>query len=791
MRRNIFKLSIAFILLMVFLSVPGQAVRQAEGIDLVLLIDESGSMGGYGEHPQPNDPNNKRNELLHIILPEIVESAYKGNVFRISVIEFGSRHGSAARWRPEVTLSMYKIEKSKTGESQSDYLQRISTELGFLRTDRTRGYSDHGKALDLAVEEINRLTNQTVPKPTGHVGVTDRLKVVFLITDGMPYVQDTRGMSVAPEGLKKEIKEMVQKFPHQKAVLFVFGLNDADRYWDDKGYGDFWDLNARTTMDNKQKKGYAQFIDNHVEMIKQILPVLSRYTNPPGVNIIHGDTFDCPPYLKSLEFIVEFPRSFMKVSQVLEITQPDGNLLDTTNAREDKVKASIDVPYPQGGVWRFNRKDKDVGLMVKVNYQTVKFLSPLSPVPLRSTHKIKFKAFGRGQNNAFVQEPGFPLTANVFIETPQDTRDQLNATMDSNDPGVFISNSGYTFNQAGQYKVEFEASTVSGSGNPLVVLKSNKENLQVTDSTPVELIMEEPMDKTTSCFGSINQGFNFGFYTTGDNKKIPLQDILDTTKKIEATIEIMDASSRVKIISTDINLEPINDTLTGTVEMKLPFTDILNIILGKRDMNVTVTLDNDFLKDKYCLTPPQTDSSLYEFQLKVGEWFWTYLLLLIILGLIVFLIILLVILLGRTMCSKDIPVLVYRQETIIPDERFTQKIEVDKRIIKIKKGDKTFFIPDSSEAWKPKMKIKRNCTDKGVNVTLIYEKFGKGPGDRKGILQFLLEKLKIKPRDESKERFRKIDIQTSFPQRPAKHLIEELDEKEMIFELQVKGERSQ
>lgn len=788
MRRNIFNMLMAFILLLSLVSLPvhSQAIREAEGIDLILLIDESGSMGGYGEHPQPNDPNNKRNELLHIILPYIVESAYKGNVFRISVVEFGSRHGSSARWRPEVTLSMYKVEKSKTGESQPDYLQRVSTELSFLRNDRARGYSDHGKALDLALKEITGMINQPLPVSLGHVGVTNRLKVVFLITDGMPYVRGKDGKSLSTTGLKREIKEEMKNFPTQKVILFVFGLNDADRYWDDMGYGDFWDLIAGTTMDDKQNKGYAQFIDNQVKIIEQILPVLSKYTNPPGVEIIYGDTFDCPPYLKSLEFIVEFPHSFMKVSQVLEITQPDGNPLDTTNAREEKVTAYVHVPYPQGGVWRFNRKDKDVRLMVKESYLEVKLLAPLSPVHLQSTHKIKFKVPGPGENNSFVQYPGFPLTANVFIETPQNTRDQLNASLSPDEPGVFVSNAGYPFSQPGQYKVEFEASIVSGSGTPLVVLKSDKETLQVTDSTPLKLVLEEPADKTGSSFGSIKREFNFGFYTIDDDKKIPLQDILKTTEKIEATVEVMDASSKVKFKRADFTLEQKNDNLTGTVEMKLPLTDILNILLNKRDMKVTVKLDNRFLKGKYFLTPPQTESSLYEFLLKIREWFWTYLLLLLILGMIVFFIGLLVVLLGRTMCSKDIPILVYRQDSYVPDEKFTQKIEVDKRKIKIKKGDKTFFIPESSEVWKPKMKIKRNCTDKGVNITLTYEKFGKKPGDRKGILQFIMEKLKIKPRDESKERYRKVDIQTVYSRRPSKHSIKELRDNEMIFELKVK-----
>lgn len=787
MRRNHFKsMTVILLFFLAFFSTHGQTAQQAEGIDLILLIDESGSMGGYGEHPQPNDPHNKRNELLHIILTEIIESAYKGNVFRVSVIEFGSRHGAAARWQPQVTLSMFKFQEPKTGESKSDYHQRVSAELAFLKNDRTRGYSDHGKALDLALQEMNKMDKHPVPVPLGQVGQTQRLKVVFLITDGMPYVRSRDGSPLPAGTLKREIREIVRNFPPQKAILFIFGLNAADKYWDDLGYGDYWDLVAATTSDDKQNKGYAQFIDNHIKIIEQVLPVLSKYTNPPGVAIIHGDTYDCPPYLKSLEFIVEFPRSFMKVSQVLEITQPDGTLLDTANAREQKVNAYIDVPYPMGGVWRFNRKDPDIRLMIKKMYREVKFLSPLSPVHLQSTHKIKFKAMGPGENNSFVQDPGYPVTATILIETPQNTKDVLNASLvGPNEPGVFVSNTAYRFKQLAPYQVEFEASTVSGTGSPVQVLKSDKVTLQVTESTPVRMVLEEPVDKIHASFGSVDQGFNFGFYTS-DGRKISPQEILKTNDKIEADAEITDASSHVTIMSTGFSLQQKNNSLVGAVEMKLPITDIFNIIFGKRDLEVIVKCDNRFIKDEYFLITPANESHLYEFPLKIREWIWTYLLLLVIVVVVFALMGFLFLWFGGTMCSEDIPLLVYRQDSYLPDEQYTREIEVDKRKLKIKKGDKTFFIPDSEEVWKPGLIINRNCTDRGVNVTVTYEKFGKKPGERKRVLQFFLEKLKLKPRDESKERFRKFNLQTIYPRRPSKHRIEELKDKEMIFELRVK-----
>jgi hypothetical protein len=794
MIKTYFKSTTAITLVcLVFLSVPiihgqTQSQRQAEGIDLILVIDESGSMGGYGEHPQPNDPHNKRNELLHIILPYIVESAYRGNVFRISVVEFGSRNGKSARWQPKVTLSMYKIQEPNTGESRSDYLQRVSAELAHLRKDRTRGYSDHGSALALVSKEIKDMGNAAVLPPMGQMGVISRLKVIFLITDGMPYVRGKNGTPLSAALLKREIKDAVKKFPAQDAILFAFGLNDADKYWDDMGYGNFWDDVAATTSDDKKNRGHAQFVSDHKKILEQILPVLTRYTNPPGLKVINGNTFDCPPYLKSLQFVVEFPRSYMTVAQAVEIIQPDKTPLNTANANEMKVNAYIDIPYPIGGIWRFKRKDPDVKLLVKKTYEKVTFLSPHSPIHMRSTHDIKFKAFGPGPNNSFVLSPDFPLQPRLIIRTPQNTKDNLNAVLDINDPGVFVSKTPYQFQASGEYIVEFEASGISGAGSPLVVLRASPEKIQVTNSTPLEIEMEEPGGKVHTSFANVNQEFCFGFYTDGGKKKVPLQDILNTNDEINAVIEVMDASSNLLIKRADFKLTQKNGSLGGTVKVDLAFMETLKILTGKRTAKVTIEFDQRHVKDSYFLVVPQTQTRLYEFQRKLGEGFLVYLIIVLILLIILVFVIGLLYLFSKHECSKDIPELIYRQESaLMPDDSLKRSITVDEPKKKYKHGDIGLNVPESTELWKPELIIKRNCIDQGVSVTVKYEKFGKTPDDRKNIFRVILEKLRIKQKDESKERFRTIPLQTRFPVRPSIHRIEELKDVGMIFELKIKG----
>jgi hypothetical protein len=790
--------SIIVILLtgLIFFSVPvlcGQTPgpRQAEGIDLILMIDESGSMGGYGEHPKPNDPHNKRNELLHNLLRYIVESAYRGNVFRVSLVEFGSRTGSSARWRPKISLSTYKIQQPATGESRSDYLQRVSQELAHLRKDRTRGYSDHGAAFELALKEIKNMKSNAVIPPLGQSGTNHRLIVVFLITDGLPFVKDRDGRPIPAAQLKQEIRQKITGFPARDVILFAFGLNDVDKYWDELGFGTFWDLIASTTSDNNNNKGYAQFINDHTKILEQILPVLTRYTNPPGLEIIKGDSFDCPPYLKSVQFIVEFPRSYMKVPQCVEIFQPDKNPLNTANAAEMKVSATIDVPYPLGGVWRFKRKAPDVKLMVKMTYQRVSYVAPLSPVHMRSTQPIKFKASGPGPNNSFVLLTNFPLQSRVTIRTPNNTRDILNAELDSGQPGVFTSKTPYLFQDKGEYRTQFEASVISGAGSPLVVLKSAVEKIQVTGSTPLELVMEEPGSKVHSSFGTVKEEFLFGFYTDNGEKKVPLQDVLKPNQTFEAVLEVMDASDNLSIKKTNFQLTPGDNSLTGNVKMGLPLMEMIKILTGDRSANITVKLDQRHIKDTYFLVVPQNTSKLYEFNRKLGEGFLVYLLLVVGLLILAAAVVWLLYLFSKHECSKDVPVLVYRQESgLVEEDGFTRSIVVDKPRIHYNHGDIGFNVPESSEMWKPELTIKRHCVDEGVAVTVEYEKLGKTPADKKSILRAFMEILKIRKPDPDRERTRKVTMTTRFPQHPFIDRIKELKDTGMIFELRIQGKNN-
>ncbi|MCP4146952.1 MAG: VWA domain-containing protein, partial [bacterium] len=260
----------------------GSSSLQADGIDIILLIDESGSMGGSNVHPGKNDPLNKRNEFLELILKDIVPAAEKGKSFRISIIEFGSRYGSGPQWKVSLTKSAYKIPALRPSESWGHYKDRVKTELSPFFKDRFRGNSDHGEAVRIAKQEIEKLIRTPcLPVPIGQTGVAKRQKIVLLITDGQPYVK-----TLAQVPLKREIERLVGTFPDE-VILLAFGLNNSDDYWFGKGYGAFWQNVTSTTVDLQKRKGDAYFITDHDRIYQEVRFVLKKYIDSPTI-VIYG-----------------------------------------------------------------------------------------------------------------------------------------------------------------------------------------------------------------------------------------------------------------------------------------------------------------------------------------------------------------------------------------------------------------------------------------------------------------------------------------------------------------------
>lgn len=742
--------------------------KQADGVDLILLIDQSGSMCGSGVHKGQNDRDNRRNEVLGKILPNVLNSATKGKCYRISVIEFGSRFGSEPRWQAKVTLSAYSIPNRLPKEDESVYQKRVAGELAHFSKPRNKGDSDHDQALQLAQDEIVTLNKTPVAIPMGFSGVEKRLKVLFMLTDGKPYVKkQTTGEVLSDTQLQNSIRQLVNDFPDKEVILFVFGLNASDDYWYGDGYGAFWQNVAASTSDNKGRKGDAQFIANQEQIHTQITKVLGDYTIEPKpddqVPILN--TYDCPPYLKSVTFQIEFPRSYMKPTNALKVMDPNGQVLPDIYFQLFPNYALLKVDAPLHGTWRFERKKGvEVAILPQPEPQTAQYMSPVSPVPLNTTEPVVFKMPDQSAGVPFVPYPTFPVEGQINITRPDNTQQVLNAQFDPKKPGHFISTVPFLFAQLGVYKIEFSGFVVVGSGEKSKVFASALQEITVINTKPVTVRLENPESLSTS-FGSFKENLVFGFYVQG--QPIAVEEILKAKPSIDAELTLRLSSGKIND-SQVIPLKYDGGRLVGDVSGGIPARFFPDLLLGGVKGVLTLKMDGRMLKPDYFLQDPRTLTHLYEFELPVRVSLWLYLFFISLLLGIMAVIAYLLFFKGRAQAySKDIPILIYRHgDKFNPDPSVEKPIEITKKKMVIKKVKIPFDIPGLSDQWVPEMTITRELIPMGVRIKLKYERFLSNPMD--------------------KDRFEEVTLETRDNTNPDQHYIRALELYNMIFQLNIK-----
>ena len=753
----------------------GTAV-QADGIDFVFCLDQSGSMSGAVEHPSANDPHNRRNWLLYsLVRYRLIPETASGKIFRISVVEFGSRHGSEPRYQVSQTLSNYTLEGPKAGESIPDYEQRVAGELRFLEVERKRGYSDHGKALELVGDALRSFENNPIGVSYGGHGVRDRAKIVVMVTDGLPVVRNQNGAVMAQGVLKDEIRRWIHDFPGETALL-VFGLNDADNYWIDLGYGRFWDDLAALTSARGQP-GAGQMIRDHSNMLFEVIEKINRFM-PPPLQPILNDSVDVPPYLRALRFVVEFRKPYIKLPEHLEIIQPDGAKIDLSQALVQPVQAEVIIRNPQGGVWRLPQKKATVANRMKIIHfqenQPAKLVNPPSPVYLNQNLPIHFQVEGHGRNGFFEPFVQYPVEGIIKVRYQDPVQGvvspeiPLRAEWDKGDQGLFISTTPFLFDKAGDYLVSFEGLVMTASGDKKVVFHSYDNPVIVSDKKQISARLEKPKGKIGTFFGNLKQDFEFGFYS--DDVFFPAEDVLEKGDPIIFEFRISDKKDRI-LHSELVELEQREGRLAGRVQHSLGWRQSLNLLFGRFRGQLKLMVDNRNFKDDYVYGTSGAAFELYRPERKIGlDWLSLILLLgplLVLAGGLLWLAYLFLI--HRLIkLSPFTPVIHYRV-----DDPFDNNPHVNwKKTVPMKYADKQgavrLDLPDSTETWKPRLTVKRLFQANGVRVKLTYGAYGRKKSDKDYLVNQILTT-------------RKNDTE------PGKQPVVGLEDKNLIFELHIKA----
>lgn len=340
-----FYLAIFVMILLIASASPARAQQTVyDGLDIVFLVDQSGSMARINGGGVANDRLGLRfYSLLYAVnlLGEFHLSINQDATFRFDVVNFGR---SAEAW-----------DFAPTGSSQPSYWQTIeprsrdewNPQYGQLKEDFDKMTAEYSKKdlgdtnFQLAFREA-RAQFDKIPDLPGN-----RLRVIILLTDGQPAL-DVPGFTAS-----KHMDDLTlyanKYFPESSYRIYTIGMIDANdsywqlvqHYWEEITNDPCTDLACPDPL--KDRTGLVASNDDVGKRFQEILRDLSSIL-PEAKDVKYVDKavipgpLPVPPYLKSISF------AYFKTdpSQRLLLTDPSGAI--------DANRSGVDIEGIDGPI---------------------------------------------------------------------------------------------------------------------------------------------------------------------------------------------------------------------------------------------------------------------------------------------------------------------------------------------------------------------------------------------------------------------------------------------------------
>ena len=488
-RQKMLTLGVIFLILGVFIQVSRFGFyhiayaqeREITGVDVVFVVDQSGSMGGkaFGsdEHPLPNDPNGLRFKGVQEMVERL--AAYRINYFHdtdvrfnISVIYFGDK---VVVQVPPVSID---VDNEKQWEAlRKTLLAKLSAES--FRTNL--GFTDHLGALIEAKRILDKMRENWRPNERHY-------QVVFMLTDGEWYLpcpkpaqpseaQASKSTEISQpwyckdgefnrDAYVKKLDEYIREnMPPNRYLFYVGAINDRSREW--WSYvSKWWEKWTNGHAKRLETNTMWGFFDGILSNLTVNDPVLGKKKSTEG-NVeavpIEKGRVEIPPYLQRVTFIVHKPHPDARV----RIYQPDGTLVDTLPTTRiigaDSFIERIIVENPQPGFMRIERPQNAeikyiymIKVEAEVNCEVESLLYQYIPTRFKCTVSRR-----DGKPLPPYTDPRYRLQIEARIKTGEGTERiplSLNPTSQSEYEAFWLPI------QPGKYNLNIVASTQKPSG---------------------------------------------------------------------------------------------------------------------------------------------------------------------------------------------------------------------------------------------------------------------------------------------------------------------------------------
>ncbi|MGH9935702.1 MAG: vWA domain-containing protein, partial [Blastocatellia bacterium] len=469
-RISVFVLPLFFIFGALAFLQPANTPPGFTGLDVIILVDQSGSMWGApgqrcGQQPcaTRNDKFNHRigqtKNVIYRLAEHVEDTPF---VHRVSVIDFG---GDA-----EIALSNHVIrfDPNNPGGALRDakaVIERVVT-----HKDGVKGINTNTpRAMELALGEYRKMASS--PPTAG------RQSVMLIVTDGSPNNPPTPDAA-----LQSSVVALADDLKKMNVGVWVVGLNDASNYWND-GDGQFW-----KGVVGQNRARLAETASSKIFTLVQ--DIVDEWLGGRS-NLITGDEYQCPPYLRRVVFNVNFGSP----SAPIRITNPDGVDIPLASGGPTTNPATFSrfiADDPKPGVYKLVKDPSRSYTISAEEYSPdIKRLSPIRAVSHEVEARIVFQA-NTSQGTPIAPLSAWPINASIMITPPGGTATKI--------PAQFIDDGKWEAKwkppQVGTYTVRLEGIVTLQNGSPYDVFganaKSYNDKLEVNNLKPYFLKLDDP-----------------------------------------------------------------------------------------------------------------------------------------------------------------------------------------------------------------------------------------------------------------------------------------------------------
>jgi len=594
-----------------------------KGIDVVFLIDQSGSMGGkdYGavasegkSVPPPNDPLDLRFQAVQFGIDWLgnfrAEQAKLGNPLDINVamVNFGGINSlqniKTADAITKISLDWTPINPDSPlswKDKRDDILKAASAEsFGKRNLGSTDFLTGFDRVFELFQDKVT----------------TERRQIIVLLTDGAPCAPSANGLT---DGYKRftdpncnsktdkanhmtYVEQQINaNFTKENQSLFVVGLDAQDSFWSQ--FGSSWEQIAKDTAHGRAERikdssevgvAFNRILttasqelveDSDVVKLGMPVPLPKPTTGQKKIGIEAGkQSFPVPPYqqLMSVWLFKSIDTSRLQIYPPGKTEPLKASEFVTSGSTNGDAIETWQIPSPAPGQWTFGTVDTDdnqfadpgANISVDLVRAIFSFEPPKSTVPQWLPVNVALRVTDAdGKLLPAYPDSGYELASWVTVMSPKKQPLKLDLKRTPTEKNSVYSAS-FTPQEAGEYQLTVDADAGTGSQE---IKFSKQDDVVNVNPTVVEVqgFPKETLEK-------LPQKYVLQFKSNGD--------VLSNITVKEFTITMVPKGTECSKATSGVNADKTEKFEDFTTDASSVFIQAAHTKIGEQNVCVNVVI---------------------------------------------------------------------------------------------------------------------------------------------------------------------------------------------------------